>query len=146
VDPRIKKARVELAGDGIHLLVDLGLSEMVPISQVGQGVHRVIAIFSELIGEKPLICVIDEIENGIYHALLQQVWTGLAAAAESLNTQIFVTTHSQECIQAAHAAFAAREKYDFSIIQLFRVDDGIQGRVLDRPHIEAALKGDIDLR
>ena len=146
VDDRIQKVRVEPADDGIHIMVDLGLSEMVPVSQVGQGIYRLIAIFAELIGEQPQISLIDEVENGIHHSMLEQVWTGLAEVAESLNNQFFVTTHSQECIEAAHTAFAARENYNFSIIQLFRVADGVQGRVLDRKHIEAAIAGEIDLR
>ena len=146
VDPRVRKVRVEPADDGNHLLVDLGLSEMLPVSQVGQGIYRLIAIFSELIGEKPDVCIIDEIENGIHHSMLEQVWTGLAVAAETLGVQIFATTHSRECIEAAHTAFSKRDTYDFSIVQLFRVEGAVQGRVLDREHIEAAMAGEIDLR
>lgn len=146
VDSRIRKVRVEPADDGNHLLVDLGLSEMLPVSQVGQGIYRLIAIFSELIGEKPDMCIIDEIENGIHHSMLEQIWTGLAAAAETLGVQVFATTHSQECIEAAHAAFSKREAYDFSIVQLFRVEGAVQGRVLDQEHIAAAMAGEIDLR
>lgn len=146
VDSRISKVRVEPADDGNHLLIDLGLSEMLPVSQVGQGIYRLIAIFSELIGEKPDVCIIDEIENGIHHSMLEQVWTGLAAAAETLGVQVFATTHSQECIEAAHAAFSKRDNYDFSIVQLFRVEGAVQGRVLDQKHIEAAMAGEIDLR
>ena len=119
---------------------------MLPVSQVGQGIYRLIAIFSEMIGEKPDVCIIDEIENGIHHSMLEQVWTGIAAAAETLDVQVFATTHSQECIEAAHAAFAKRQSYDFSIVQLFRVEGAVQGKVLDRQHIEAAMQGEIDLR
>ena len=43
-------------------------------------------------------------------------------------------------------AFSKREEYDFSIVQLFRVEGAVQGRVLDREHIEAAMAGEIDLR
>lgn len=127
-------------------MVDLGLSEMLPVSQVGQGIYRLIAILSELIGEKPDVCIIDEIENGIHHSMLKQVWTGLAVAAQSLDVQVFATTHSQECIEAAHEAFSKRDSYDFRIVQLFRVEGAVQGRVLDQELIEAALSGRIDLR
>lgn len=146
VDPRILKVRVEPSDDGNHVMVDLGLSEMLPVSQVGQGIYRLIAIFSELIGEKPDVCIIDEIENGIHHSMLEQVWTGIAAAAENLDVQVFATTHSQECIEAAHAAFSKRKQYDLGIVQLFRVEGAVQGRVLDQKLIEAALAGNIDLR
>ena len=146
VDPRIRKVRVDPGDDGNQLVIDLGLSEALPVSQVGQGIYRLIAIFSELIGEKPDVCIIDEIENGIHHSMLEQVWTGLAAAAETLGVQVFATTHSEECIEAAHAAFSKRDAYDFSIVQLFRVEGAVQGRVLDQEHITAAIAGEIDLR
>ncbi len=146
VDPRILKVRVDPGDDGNQLVIDIGLSEALPVSQVGQGVYRLIAILSELIGEKPDICIIDEIENGIHHSMLEQVWAGLAAAAETLGVQVFATTHSKECIEAAHAVFSKRAAADFSIVQLFRVEGAVQGRVLDRQHIDAAIIGEIDLR
>jgi hypothetical protein len=146
IDDRIRKVRVLSFEDGQHIMFDFNLSEMLPLSQVGQGVHRLITIFSELIGTDAQICIVDEIENGIHHSMLEQVWAGIATAAAKLNIQVFATTHSQECIEAAHAAFAKRETYEFSIVQLFRIEEGVQGRVLDRKHIEAAMAGEIDLR
>jgi hypothetical protein len=146
LDGRIRKVRIIPLPDGLQIMFDFNLSEMVPLSQVGQGIHRLITIFSELLSIDSEICIIDEIENGIHHSLLEQVWTGIATAVDQLNIQVFATTHSQECIAAAHAAFSKRETYDFSVIQLFRVDSGVQGRVLDRSHIEAAMAGEIDLR
>jgi predicted ATPase len=146
MDDRIRKIRVYPGPDGNQIEVDLGLSEMLPITQVGQGINRLVAMFAELVGEQPDICMVDEIENGIHHSLLEQLWTGIAVAAESLKVQIFATTHSYECIEAAHNAFSKRKSYDFGIVQLFRVEVGDQGRLLDRRHIEAALKGQIDLR
>ncbi len=146
VDPRVKKIRVDVADDGSHLLVDLGLSEMIPLTQAGQGLYRVIVMLSELVGEKPEICLIDEIENGVHHSVFQDIWTGLAEASSHLGIQLIATTHSRECLEAAHRAFSSREPYDLSVAQLFRVEGGIQGRVLDEERIAAALAGDIDLR
>jgi hypothetical protein len=146
VDPRFAKIRVDPGNDGINLVVDIGLSEMVPLNQVGQGMYRLVSIFSELVGDQPDICVIDEIENGLHHSILEEVWYGVAAASRELGIQIYATTHSYECILAAHSAFCKAPEYDFSVIQLFRTPSDIQGRVLDRKHIEAAIAGEIDLR
>lgn len=148
VDPRIKKIRID-PGDGPEgnqIIVDIGLSELVPLTQCGQGIYRLTTIISEIIGDQPKVLLIDEIENGLHHSVLNQVWSGLAEAAKELDVQIFATTHSHECIEAAHAAFSSRNQYDFSVLQLFRIENGVQGRVLDKQHIEAALEGDIELR
>jgi len=146
IDPRIRKVRVDPGKDGNQVIVDIGLSELVPISQAGQGVYRLVSILAEIIGEQPKVVLIDEVENGLHHSVHEQVWAGLAETAEKLDVQIFATTHSHECLLAAHKAFAKRKHYDFGVIQLFRVESGIQGRVLDKEHIEAAIAGDIELR
>jgi energy-coupling factor transporter ATP-binding protein EcfA2 len=146
IDPRIQKLRVDPSSGQHVIVVDVGLIEMIPLSQAGQGISRLVTILSEIIGHKPDICFIDEIENGIHHSAMEDVWKGIAEACEQLNVQLFATTHSFECIEAAHAAFSARANYDFRIVQLFRVDDGVQGRVLDQRLIAAAMNGEIDVR
>jgi hypothetical protein len=39
-----------------------------------------------------------------------------------------------------------RKPFDFRVIQLFRSEGAVQGRVLDQEHIEAAIEADIELR
>ncbi|MCX6922694.1 MAG: AAA family ATPase, partial [Verrucomicrobia bacterium] len=139
VDSRIKKVRIDPGDDGNQVVVDIGLSELLPLSQAGQGVYRLAAILADIIGEQPSVLLIDEIENGLHHSVQKQVWMGLAEVAKELNVQIFATTHSGECLHAAHRAFLERQTYDLGVVQLFRVDEGVQGRLLDREHIEAAI-------
>lgn len=148
VDPRIRKVRIDPGEqqEGNQIILDVGLSELIPLSQIGQGVFRLLTILAEVIGDQPELILVDEIENGLHHSAMLDVWAGLAEVAESLGVQIFATTHSHECLVAAHTAFAARANYDLGVIQMFRTETGPQGRVLDRPLIEAALKGEIDLR
>lgn len=146
VDERIQKVRMITDQTGTHVFVDIGLPELAPVSMVGQGIFRLLDIYSEIIGSKAKVCLIDEIENGIHHASLIDFWRGLAEASVRFDVQIFVTTHSHECIQAAHEAFSERDSYDLSVIQLFRKTISVQGRVLDQTHIAAAIAGDIDLR
>ncbi len=146
VDDRIKTVRLDYTGSQPFIVFDIGLTRRIPISEVGQGIYRLVAIFSELLGQRPDICFIDEIENGIHYSALPQVWTGIAEVAERLHIQVFATTHSGECLAAAHDAFNTRKNYDLRVIQLYRTDGCIDGRVLDRGLIESGLEGNIDLR
>jgi predicted ATPase len=146
IDSRIKKVRIDPGEDGNQVVVDIGLSELLPLAQVGQGVYRLATILADIIGEKTDVLLIDEIENGLHHSVHKQVWTGLAEVAKELNVQIFATTHSGECLYAAHKAFLERKTYDLGVVQLFRSEDAVQGRLLDKEHIEAAVKADIELR
>jgi AAA15 family ATPase/GTPase len=144
VDPRVRTVRAVASKP--FIAVDVGLRERIPISQAGQGVYRLVAIFSELLSHKPDACLIDEVENGIHYTALPTLWNGIAVVSARLGVQVFATTHSRECLVAAHETFAARESYDLRVIQLYRVGDEMTGRTLDRKHIEAAIAGDIELR
>jgi energy-coupling factor transporter ATP-binding protein EcfA2 len=146
IDPRIVKVRIDPGEDGNQIILDIGLTELIPLSQAGQGVTRLVSILAEMIGKRPQILILDEIENGLHHTVIEQVWSGLAEAAESLDIQIFATTHSAECVEAADSAFSRRANYDLSVIQLFRTETEVQGRVLGRDLIRAAIDGNIDLR
>ncbi|HTB72939.1 MAG TPA: AAA family ATPase [Polyangiaceae bacterium] len=146
VDPRIKSVRLDAMQSKPFIVVDVGLTNRVPLSQAGQGLYRLVAIFSELLGNKPDLCFIDEIENGIHYTALPAVWKGIGEVAARLGVQVFATTHSRECLVAAHEAFAARDAYDLRVVQLYRLGDASSGRVLDRAHIEAAIAGDIEVR
>lgn len=146
VDDRIRTVRLDAVQSKPFIAVDVGLSERVPLSQAGQGVYRLVAIFSELLGNKPKICFIDEIENGIHHTALAKVWTGIAEVSERLGIQVFATTHSRECLVAAHESFAARSDYALRVIQLYSLRGGTGGRVLDRANIEAAIASEIEVR
>lgn len=151
VDDRIRTVRLDAINSRPFIAIDVGLSERIPLPQAGQGIYRLVAIFSELLGSKPSLCFIDEIENGIHYSALPKVWSGIAEVAERLDIQVFATTHSWECLVAAHEAFAARAAgsagdYALRVIQLYRLNAGTSGRVLDRAHIEAAIAGQIEVR
>lgn len=146
IDPRIKKGRLDPGADGLQISGDTGLSELVPWSQVGQGIGPLTAVLAELIGEQPDVLLIDEIENGLHHSSMRKVWTGLAEIAEQLKVQIFATTQSGECLEAAHQAFNQRPTHDLAVVQLFRLEKSVPGRVLDAEHIDAAMEEDIELR
>ena len=148
VDSRIQGIRLDADKDGrSYIVIDLGLTERVPLAQAGQGVYRLVNIFSELLGQRPKIFLIDEIENGIHYTALPDVWKGINEIAKTLDVQIFATTHSLECVVAAEKAFAAADSAnDLRVIQLYRIGDATEGRVLDGKHISSAIEAEIELR
>ncbi len=152
VDPRIVSLRLDVLDDSSKpfIAVDIGLRDRTPLSQVGQGIHRLVSIFSELYGKRPDVCFIDEIENGIHYSAFPTLWRGIAEVAQKLGIQVFATTHSRECLQAAHEVFEERaalgEAYELGVIQLYRTDAGVTGRVLQEKHLDAAVTSDIELR
>ncbi len=99
-----------------------GLQKLIPFSMLGQGFNRLAYLYAGLLGQNANIALIDEIENGIHYSALPILWQGIANIARELDIQIFATTHSYECIQAAAKVFEATPE-EFQLIRLERTDD-----------------------
>jgi predicted ATP-dependent endonuclease of OLD family len=120
------------------IYADLGMSEMIPVTQLGQGFNRLLDIYSEIVVADAKVLLIDEIENGLHHSVMPVIWKGLFLAAKEFDVQIFATTHSWECILAADEAARAGEIYDLSLIRLDRVKDDIKATVIDEKSLSTA--------
>jgi AAA domain, putative AbiEii toxin, Type IV TA system/AAA ATPase domain len=53
--------------------------------------------------------LIDEIENGIHYSVLPELWRSIFRAARENSLQLFVTTHSDDCVRA-FASVASEDK------------------------------------
>ena len=115
-----------------------GLSEMIPVTQLGQGFNRLLDIYSELVVADARVLLIDEIENGLHYSVLPLVWKGLFLAAQEFDVQIFATTHSWECIRAADQAAREREPYELELIRLDRVKEDIKATIIDQDALATA--------
>jgi AAA15 family ATPase/GTPase len=115
-----------------------GLSEMIPVTQLGQGFNRLLDIYSELVVADAKVLLIDEIENGLHYSVLPLVWKGLFLAAQEFDVQIFATTHSWECILAADKAARERENYELEMIRLDRVNEDIKATIIDKDALATA--------
>lgn len=70
------------------------------ITTYGEGVQRVFEIALAFAYCKNGILLIDELETAIHKSLLRDFTKFLQLFAEKFNVQVFVTSHSKECIDA----------------------------------------------
>jgi AAA15 family ATPase/GTPase len=138
VEPRLQAIETLQTGNEPLLYADVGLSEMIPITQMGQGFNRLLDIYSELVAAEAKVLLIDEIENGLHHGVLSTIWRGLFHAAEEVGVQIFATTHSWECVLAADEAAKEEPQYDLNLIRLDRTDDNIKSTIIDKDALNTA--------
>lgn len=126
---------------------DVGMNDLIPITQLGQGFVRLLRIFSEALLSESKIILIDEIENGIGYRAQVDLWRGLAASAHQDDIQVFATTHSYECIQAAHEVFSGSESYDFALHRLERINDGdVRVVTYDQATLDTAFELNFEVR
>lgn len=146
LEPRLKSIRSIKPHGASLIYVDIGLREKIPAIHLGQGFLRLLSIYSELIASGKQVLLIDEVENGLHHSVLTEIWRGLLHAAEQENVQIFATTHSYECIRAAHEAFAETLNYDFALHRLEEVKDKIVVTTYDKETLETSLLSNFETR
>lgn len=71
---------------------------VLPLRSMGDGINRILTIVLALINSDNGFLLVDEFENGLHHTVQEQLWNVIFNLAQKLNVQIFVTTHSEDCI------------------------------------------------
>ncbi|AFZ23733.1 putative ATPase [Cylindrospermum stagnale PCC 7417] len=145
LEPRLKRLTVLVDSEAI-IYGDIGVSQLVPLPLMGEGIGRLLSIVLAIANAKGGTVLIDEIENGLHHSVLTNVWKAIADAARRADVQIFATTHSRECIIAAHEAFKNSDKYDFRYHRLDRVKDEIKAITYDQEALETSEELDWEIR
>lgn|GEM_PF-2998072 len=90
---------IQLGANG-GIFVDIGLPSLLPITLMGQGIEKILAIITTISNLENGFVLIDEFENGLHHTSMEQLWSILFKLCKEQNIQLFVTTHSYECIES----------------------------------------------
>jgi AAA15 family ATPase/GTPase len=94
----------------------VGGKRKIPIALVSDGINKLLGLLLGIASMKDGIVLIDQIEDGFYFDHFESIWKVLHASAVENNVQLFVTTHSKECLDALPAAIDNNEG-DFSLIK-----------------------------
>jgi AAA15 family ATPase/GTPase len=104
-----------------EIYVDNGFPKMIPIRYLGDGIVKIIGILAVIISSRDGICLIDEIENGIYYKNQPKLIKYLDEISKKFNVQLFITTHSNDFI---------RNLDGFSELSLYRLNPKFDGGVM----------------
>lgn len=146
VEPRLTNINTILSAGGTLLYGDIGAGRMLPLALMGDGLARLTSILVKIATAQHGVVLIDEIENGLHYTVLSKVWSVIADAARRFDVQVFATTHSWECIQAAHHAFEESGTYDFRLHRLDRVDNEIRVATYDQEMLATAIATGLEVR
>lgn len=146
IDPRLKRIAILVAGGAPMIHADLGEGALVPISHLGQGFGRLLSALLAISLARDGMVLIDEIENGVYHEAMDQVWGAIREASVHANAQVFATTHSWECIRSAHLVFPVDPGCNLRLYRIERVDGTIEAVSYDADSLSMALKTELEVR
>lgn len=120
IDPKIK--RLVLVGNII--MVDVGLSQLLPLGVMGDGIRKMLSIIIKIHACKNGILCIDEIDNGFHYSAMESLWLSVFSAAKSCNTQLFITSHNIDSIKGLLKTAEKRDEFrkSLSIYKLVKTE------------------------
>ncbi|MCS7244011.1 MAG: AAA family ATPase [Candidatus Calescibacterium sp.] len=137
IEPNLRKIGILTLGSIPSLYTDIGLSKMIPLSYLGEGKKKIINFMLSIFKASNGVLLIDEIENGIHYSV-QKMWEIVSNLSKKYYVQLFVTTHSADCIN--YLVEASKEKdIDFLFINLDRVKEKIVAKRYEKDAVELAL-------
>ncbi len=118
IEPRIQRIEVLSESGGPSVYADIGLDSLVPLAACGEGFVRLFSIAVEVTASRRGVLLIDEIDNGLHHSVMEPLWGALHGLCEKHDVQVVATTHNEEMIRSAFAAFQGH----FQDLGLYRLD------------------------
>ncbi len=146
IEPRLTAITLLMAGGQPMLHGRLTTGRPIPLPLMGEGIMRLASYILSVSDAPNGVVLIDEIENGFHYSVLPEVWRVLAHAARRANVQIFTTTHSRECVVAAHEAFSKDLPYDLKLYRLEQGPADISVVAYDQQTLDAAVRAEFEVR
>ena len=143
VEPKLQSIEDNSSSGTPMIWGDIGLSELVPLSVMGEGMTQIARLVLAIASVPNGVVLVDEVEIGIHHSVLPDVWRVIDEATKEFRTQIFATTHNFECVMAAHESLS---KDRFRLHRL-EIADQTNRCVTYEPHvIDAAIRHNLEFR
>lgn len=147
VDPRIVSLnQINRAGRPVMMADIENQDQRVPLQLLGDGIMRIFEYLLAIADSDNGMVLIDEIENGLHYSVLKEIWSYLYNVAEKTDVQIFATTHSWECIKAAHDTFSEQDPYDFRFFRMNLKEDRVVSTKYDKTKLETAIEQGLEVR
>jgi predicted ATP-dependent endonuclease of OLD family len=112
-----------------------GFEHPIPISSMGDGMWRMLAMAIAITQCKRGFLFIDEIDTGLHYTVMADMWKLIYNAAREFNVQVFATTHSSDCVYSL--APICRSDGDGHSVTVQRIEAGKSKAV---PYSETEIK------
>lgn len=120
--------------------------ERLPLKNMGDGILRLFHIVLAIVNAKDGVLLIDEFENGLYWGVHPRLWETIFNISETLNVQVFATTHSKDCVKAFGDVWKSNEsKGSFHRMDRTK-DDRVTCIPYDSETLSDAIEMDVEVR
>ncbi len=149
IDPRVSS--VALSGDN-RLYLDIGMPKRIPINFMGDGVRKLYSIAVAMCGMKVNnddkgVLLIDEIDNGLHHSIMNKLWDKIFRLSQAMNVQVFATTHNKDALIGFRNAILNEDNAQNGMaFKLINQDGLLEGFAYDSEQLNLALEQDFEVR
>jgi AAA15 family ATPase/GTPase len=120
-----------------------------PLQNFGDGAQRMLLLAVALVSAKDKMLLIDEVETGLHHSILELFWEKIFHYANEWNIQVFATTHSHDAVKAFTYLLERVEnegKGAFFRLQENRKTKGIEVVEYKKEDLELSLESNLEPR
>jgi len=145
IEPNLRELSL---GIDQRIYCDVGFDRLIPLSAMGDGMFRLMAIVLAILDSQNGVLLIDEVENGFHYSSQELLWKTIYEAATEYNVQIFVATHSLECVKAFSSVYNP-QLFDGDNLRLFRLnraDEDIKVISYNYKEIASAIESGWEMR
>jgi hypothetical protein len=143
--PFIKNLEVLAPQGTLGIYANLESGGIRRIQQISSGIYKIVTLLLACSQTKNGIVLIDEIENGIFYEKYGELWSSLYRIAQQSQAQLFISSHSSECLEALVPVMEENIS-DFSLIRTERVNGKCTVRHVSGASMKAALKRQGEIR
>ena len=127
------------------LVIDDAFENARDLGSYGEGVQRIFFISLLFASVENGVLLIDEFENAIHFSLLKHFSSFVNKLSKEFNVQVFLTSHSKECIDAFVSS--VDDWNDISYSSIIKSENGLSVKTHSGLEFKRLLKiSDIDLR
>jgi energy-coupling factor transporter ATP-binding protein EcfA2 len=119
----------------------------VPLGSMGDGMRRILAISASLVSVDNGTLLVDEIDTGLYHKVIADMWRLVIETADKQDAQVFATTHSWDCVKAFRSALVDSSNPQAGcLVRLERSGDRVKAVRYSVDDLDVAVEEGIEVR
>ncbi len=149
IEPRIERLAVlgERRGAPTKILLKLdGIEQRIPLGTLGGGIGSLLALVLNLFSARGGFLLVDEIDIGLHHRIIEDVWRLLIETTRRLNIQVFATTHSFDCVRALARAQLKNPDINAEVV-LHRLEKDMSRTITyDMDELVIAARSELEVR
>jgi predicted ATP-dependent endonuclease of OLD family len=122
------------------------LDSRIPLGSLGDGIRHLLTTSLAVSRSPHGFVMIDEIDTGLHHSIMSDMWRVIIMTAKRLDVQLFATTHSLDCVRSL-SWLSSNEPDLCEGVRLHRVDEQRDRTVVYTPEeISTAAEQHVELR